>query len=148
VQAALSDPFGLAVDGSGNLFIADAGNHRVRKVSRSGVISTVAGTGTRGFSGDGGPAVDARLFLPFGLAVDGSGNLFIADRGNERVRKVSPSGVISTVAGTDARGFSGDGGPAVQAALSNPFGLAVDGSGNPFIAESGNDRVRKVTASG
>jgi uncharacterized protein (TIGR03437 family) len=145
---------GIAVDGSGNLYIADAFNNRIRKVSTDGIITTVAGngfgasTGNGGFSGDGGPATAAELYLPSGVAVDGSGNLFIADLGNIRIRKVSASGVISTFAGNGTTGFSGDGGLATSAALNLAQAVAVDGSGNLFIADSGNNRIRKVSASG
>ena len=123
-------------------------NNRIRKVDASGTISTVAGTGEGsfgGYSGDGGPAVQAQLHGPRGVAVDGAGNVFIADRDNYRIRKVDSAGVITTVAGTGVRGYSGDGGPASQAQLSNPEGVAVDGADNLFIADSGNDRIRKLT---
>ena len=129
--------------------IADLFNNRVRKVSTSGIITTVAGNGDFGFSGDGGLATDAQLDLPpRGVAVDGAGNLFIADDGNNRVRKVSTSGIITTVAGNGTPGFSGDSGPATNAELSSPSGVAVDGAGNLFIADDGNNRVRKVSTSG
>ena len=144
-QAQLAFPSGVAVDGVGNLFIADRFNQRIRKVDRTGTITTVAGTGEEGFSGDGGPAEQARLASPFGVAVDGAGNLFIADFGNHRIRRVDRAGTITTVAGTGERGFSGDGGPAEQAQLASPFGVAVDGAGNLFIADTDNDRIRKLT---
>ena len=147
-SAELSDPYGVAVDGSGNLYIADTLNHRVRKVDGSGTITTVAGTGTAGFSGDGGLATSAELDGPWGMAVDGSGNLYIADQGNSRVRKVDGAGTITTVAGTITTGFSGDEGPATSAELFYPEGVAVDGSGNLYIAEHSNERVRKVNGSG
>jgi uncharacterized protein (TIGR03437 family) len=146
LSASLGLPSAVAVDASGNLFIADL-SHRVRRVSASGIISAVAGNGTQGFSGDGGPATAASLNTPGGIAVDGSGNLFIADTGNNRIRKVSAGGVISTVAGR-AGGFSGDGGPAASAQLAAPRGVAVDGSGNLFIADTNNSRIRKVTSAG
>ena len=110
--ARLKKPGGVALDAAGNLFIADTWNHRIRKVTPGGVISTVAGNGTLGFSGDGGPATAAQLNYPSDMAVDAAGNLFIADTGNHRIRKVTPGGVISTVAGNGTAGFSGDGGPA------------------------------------
>ena len=138
----------VAVDSSGNLYIADANNHRIRKVDTAGVITTVAGTGTAGFSGDGGPATSARINSPEGLAVDGSGNLYIADANNHRIRKVDTAGVITTVAGTGAFGFSGDGGPATSARINSPEGLAVDGSGNLYIADRRNHRIRKVDTAG
>jgi uncharacterized protein (TIGR03437 family) len=147
-NAQLTDPFSIAVDGLANFFITDVGNNRVRKVSARGTITTVAGTGTSGFSGDGGIATSAQLYSPNGVAVDGSGNLFIADTNNNRIRKVSPIGIITTIAGTGARGFSGDGGAAVNAKLGNPYGVVVDGLGNLFIADSLNFRIRKVDKSG
>ena len=147
-QAALDDPSGLAIDGSGNLYIADTGNDRVRRVdAATGLITTVAGTGEEGFSGDGGPATQAALDEPHGLAFGGAGNLYIADTGNDRVRRVdAATGLITTVAGTGEEGFSGDGGPATQAALDEPHGLAFGGAGNLYIADTGNDRVRRVDA--
>jgi uncharacterized protein (TIGR03437 family) len=157
-SAALGGPGGVAVDGSGNLFIADEGNNRIRKASASGIITTVAGTGPSceefepplcgGYSGDGGPATSAGLDGPIGVAVDGSGNLFIADFGNSRIRKVSASGIITTVAGNGNPSFSGDGGPAASASLSFPEGVTVDAAGNLFIADGGNNRIRKVSANG
>jgi sugar lactone lactonase YvrE len=145
-SASLNTPTRVAVDGSGNLFIADYGNARIRRVeAASGVITTVAGNGIWGFGGDGGAATSANLYFPYGLAVDGSGNLFIADYGNVRVRRVeAASGVITTVAGDGTRGFSEDGGAATSASLNGPLGVAVDASGNLFIADPGNQRVRRV----
>ena len=111
---------------------------------QSGIITTVAGNGIPGFSGDGGPATSAELGASYGVAVDASGNLFIADYGNNRIRKVSASGIITTVAGNGNRGFSGDGGPATSASLNEAFGVAVDASGNLFIADEFNSQIRKV----
>ena len=147
-EAQLNYPRGVAVDGAGNLYIADASNHRIRKVDSTGTITTIAGSGERGFSGDGDPATEARLRSPTGVAVDGAGNLYIGDSGNHRIRKVDSSGLISTIAGTGERGFGGDGGPAVQAQLAIPRGLAADGAGNLFIADWLNHRIRKVDAAG
>ena len=148
VQARLNSPHGVAVDGAGDVYVADTNNHRLRRVDSSGTTATIAGTGVSGFSGDGGPAVQAQLNLPHGVAVDGSGNVFIADTNNHRIRKVDSSGTITTIAGTGVSGFSGDGGPAVQAQLNLPHGVAVDGSGNVFIADTNNHRIRKVDSSG
>jgi uncharacterized protein (TIGR03437 family) len=150
-SAYIGEPIGLLLDAAGNLYIADAFN-AVRKVSPSGIISTIAGSyQLSGFSGDGGPATKAALFSPAALALDGSGNLYIADLGNNRVRKVSPGGIITTVAGggTPASGI-GDGGPAANAALFGPAGLALDASGNLFVSEGGigGSRVRKISANG
>lgn len=147
-SASLSIPYGVALDGAHNLYIADLYNQRIRKVDSSGTISTVAGSGTYGFSGDGGPATSANLGSPDGVAVDGAGNLYIADLYNRRVRKVDTRGTISTVAGDGRYGFSGDGGAATNASLSNPTGLAIDAAGNLYIADSGNGRIRKVDTSG
>ncbi|MGV3559149.1 NHL domain-containing protein [Larkinella arboricola] len=148
VQANLGSPYGVAVDSQGNIFIADRYNHRIRKVTPNGIISTVVGTGTQGFGGDGGPAVQANLSSPYGVAVDTQGNLFIADFGNNRIRKVTANGMINTVAGTGTQGFSGDGGPATTASLRHPRGVAVDTQGNLFIADLDNQRIRKVSSGG
>ncbi len=146
--ASLSDPFGLAMDTVGNLYIADTSNHRIRKVDTSGVITTVAGNGTEGFSGDGGAATSATLNTPIGVAVDAAGNLYIADAFNNRIRKVNAAGVITTVAGNGDARFSGDHAAATSASLSAPFGVAVDKAGNFYIADTSNHRVRKVDTSG
>ena len=190
---------GVAIDGLGNIYVADAGDNRVRKISRSGIIDTVAGTGVAGFAGDGGAATTARLNHPYGIALDLAGNLYIADLGNARVRKVgltglistvagggssaitagmqatdgalmsprnvavdfqgilyisdfdaqrvyqvAPSGVLTFLAGTGKSGFSGDGSAATLAQISYPAGLATDVTGNIYIADSGNGRVRRV----
>lgn len=157
-EAQLTGPRGLAFDAAGNLFIADSGNHAVRKIAVDGTITTVAGNGNRGFSGDGGSARRARLNTPTALAIDSKGNLYIADTLNHRIRKVNRAGTIVTVTGsgtistvghsTGGFGFSGDGGLAVDAQLSIPEGVAVDSHGNLYIADTGNDRIRKVDASG
>ena len=147
-SAQINSPRGVALDGAGNLYIVDTGNNRIRKVDTSGIITTVAGTGDAGFSGDGGPATSARLSGPRGVALDDAGNLYIADRDNNRIRKVDTSGTITTVAGTGDAGFSGDGGPALSATLNGPSGVALDGAGNLYIAEFGNSRIRKVDTSG
>ena len=147
-SAALQDPGGVSVDRFGNIFIADTLNDRIREiVAATGNIRTVAGNGTYGFSGDGGPATDAELDTPNGVFVDTSGNIFIADTGNSRIREVvAATGIIQTVAGNGTFGFSGDGGLATGAALYDPDGVYVDGSGNIFIADFWNNRVREVVA--
>lgn len=143
-SAQLSSQWGVAVDNAGNLFIADGS--RIRRVSPGGIITTVAGNGTNGFSGDGGPAVDAQLNGAVAVTVDTEGSLFIADYVNNRIRKVTKQGIITTVAGNGVAGYSGDGGPAVRASLAQITGVAVDGTGNLFIASF--DVVRKVTPDG
>ena len=147
-QAQLSSPTGVAVDAVRNVYVADRGNDRVRRIDAgTGVITTVAGTGEWGFSGDGGPATDARLNSPTAVAVDAAGNLFVADSLNQRVRRVdAETGVITTVAGTGTHGYTGDGGPATNARLWEPIGVAVDAAGNLFVADSSNERVRRVDA--
>ena len=146
--AQLNRPYGLALDAAGNLYIADSYNHRIRRVTPAGVITTVAGTGTAGYSGDNGPASSARLYYPYGITLDAAANLYIGENGNNRVRKVTPEGVITTAAGTGVNGFSGDGGPSTSAQLSNPMGVEVDPTGNLYIADYGNHRVRRVGTDG
>jgi hypothetical protein len=146
--ANLANPVGVVQDGSGNLYIADSQNHRIRKVAASGIITTVAGTGSYGFSGDGGAATAANLANPAGVALDGGGNLYIADSQNHRIRKVSTLGIITTLAGNGTAGFGGDGATATAASLNNPVGVAVDGVGNVYIADALNHRIRKVATSG
>jgi len=152
-NASLNDPYGVAVDGSGNLFIADANNNRVRRVDTNGIITTFAGKGAVGYnagsySGDGGAATNATLNDPIGLAVDGFGNLFIGDSSNNRVRKVSTNGIITTVAGNGNGDYSGDNGRATSAGVWNPWGVVVDSVGNLFIADDWNQRIRKVSTNG
>ena len=147
-RASLSQPNGLAVDGVGNLYIADEENHRIRKVITSGIITTIAGTGQKGFAGDAGLATNAQLEQPAGVAVDAAGNIYIADSVNQRIRKVGLDGIITTVAGTGMVAFGGDGGPAVDASLNFPEGVTVDGSGNLFIADTQNHRIRQVSLGG
>ncbi|MEW2043790.1 hypothetical protein AB0885_43780 [Streptomyces sp. NPDC005534] len=146
--AHLDEPSGVAVDVYGNLFIADTYNKRVRKVDTQGTITTVAGTGSTGFDDDTRLATAARLAAPWGVAVDVYGNLFIADTYNKRVRKVDTHGTITTVAGTGEAGFNGDNQPATTAHLASPRGMAVDGYGNFYIADTYNNRVRKVDGNG
>lgn len=148
-EASLYHPFGVAVDAAGNVYIADADNNRVRKVSTDGTITTVAGNGTAGFSGDGAPATKAQLNRPWDVAVDSSGDVFIADYNNQRIRLVDVSGNITTVAGSTGAGYSGDGGAATSAKLNYPTGVAVDWSnGNVYIADSSNNVIRQLTPTG
>jgi NHL repeat len=144
--AQLSFPSGVAVTADGGYLIADQANHRIRRVSPAGTITTVAGT-TAGMSGDGGPATAAQLAFPRGVAATADGGFLIADTDNHRVRRVSPAGTITTVAGT-TDGLSGDGGPATAAQLSSPRGVAATADGGYLIADTGNDRVRRVSPAG
>jgi sugar lactone lactonase YvrE len=146
--ARLSSPEGVAVDAAGNLYVADTGNHRVRKIAADGGISTVAGNGEAESYGDGGPATEAALNTPAGVAVDAAGNLYIAEFRGGRVRKVSPDGVITTYAGDGSRGYSGDGGPAAAASFKDPYGLAVDAAGNLYVADANGGRIRKISPEG
>ena len=157
IAANLEQPSSIALDGAGNLYIADSTHFRIRKVTVTNscsiaqgtcLITTIAGNGIAGFSGDGSLAVNANLLTPSGVAVDGAGNLYIADSGNNRIRMVSATnGVISTVAGTGVAGFAGDNSLATSAKLNQPWGVTLDSSGNLYIADALNQRIRKVAAS-
>jgi sugar lactone lactonase YvrE len=147
-SATLNSPAGLAVDGAGDLFIADTENNDIREVTPDGNIKVVAGNGTEGYRGDGGPATAAELDNPQDVAVDASGDLFIADTYNNVIREVKPSGTISTFAGNGTAGFAGDNGPATAAELASPDGVAVDALGNVYIADTGNNVIRRVSTSG
>jgi len=146
-SAQLSGPEGVAADSSGNVYVADSGNFRIRKVDTTGVITTVAGTGSSGYAGDGGAATDA-LVSPYGLVVDSAGNLYATDIYNHVVRKVTPSGTITTVAGNGQSGYAGDGGAATSASLNQPNAVAVDAAGNLYVADEENLRIRKIDTSG
>jgi uncharacterized protein (TIGR03437 family) len=147
-SAQMEVAYDTAADAWGNVYLADSWNHRIRKISPDGTIGVFAGNGTPGFSGDGGAAVSASLNFPRGLAVDAWGNVFVSDSGNGVIRKIQTDGVIRTFAGNGKTGDQGDGGPAIQASLRVPRGLAVDARGNLYIADSFNFRVRKVTPDG
>jgi uncharacterized protein (TIGR03437 family) len=148
VAAQIGDIQGVAADRFGNLYLSDTSNHRVRKVDAAGLIHTIAGTGVAGWNGDGGPATAAQLNLPYGVAVDGAGNIYVADLGNNRVRRIGPDGVIRTWAGNGGAGSEGDGGPATSAQLHTPRNLALDAAGNLYISEFDGHRVRKVSPDG
>jgi RHS repeat-associated protein len=145
-QAAVQSPRGVAVGPDGSLYVADRGNQRIRQVAPDGIITTVAGNGVFGFSGDGGPATQASFRIPFGVATGPDGSLYIADRSNQRIRRVAPDGIITTVAGNGSASFSGDGGPATQAALDDPNGVAVGPDGSLDIGDGNNHRIRRVAA--
>ncbi|MDE2965547.1 MAG: serine/threonine protein kinase, partial [Acidobacteriota bacterium] len=145
VQAQLNSPAGVAADTAGNLYIADTANGRIRRVNARGTITTVAGGGS---GGDGGPAVQAQLDGPTAVALDSTGSLYIADTGNSSIRRVDTRGTITTIAGTGEGGFSGDGGPAVQAQLNGPTAVALDSAGNLYIADTGNSSIRRVDTRG
>ena len=147
-SAELNSPWDPTVDAAGNLYIADTANNRIRKVdATTGIISTVAGNGHFGYGGDGGPATSAEIAYPYGVTADAAGNLYIADNGNNRVRRVDAStGIIATVAGDGTFAFSGDGGPATKAGVKNPVSIALDALGDMYISEPDDSRIRKVEA--
>ncbi len=147
-NAMLNHPWGVTLDIFGNLYIADVSNNRIRKVSTNGIITTVVGNGTNGYSGDGGPATNASVYTPVGMVLDISGNLLIADLNNNRIRKLDTNSMITTVVGNGTNGYFGDGGPATNASLNHPFALALDALGNLFISDSSNNRIRKVDTNG
>jgi sugar lactone lactonase YvrE len=149
ISAAINNPFSMAVDKAGNVYISDQNNHRIRKVDTFGTITNIAGTGVGGYDGDGAPATAKELYYPAGIAVDSGGNIYVADYGNHRVRKITKStGLISTIGGTTTYGFSGDGGPATAAKIHNPYGLAIDTARNIYFADRSNHRIRKISNTG
>ena len=148
ISAQLNYAEGLAVDGGGNLYVADLMNNRVRKISPTGIISTVAGSGAPYYSGDGGRAVDAAVGGPYDVAVDHAGNLLIASGGCQCIRRVGSDGAIATIAGNGSTGFSGDGGPARSAQFSQPRRIALDNSGNIYVSDAANHRIRRISSNG
>ncbi|WP_111627049.1 NHL domain-containing protein [Larkinella arboricola] len=157
IKARFANTHGIAVDAQGSLLIGDqVFNNRIRKVTPDGIINTIVGNGlicggpgSQGcFTGDGGPAINTSLYRPISVALDSQGNLFIADQGNSRIRKVTLQGIITTVAGNGTYGFSGDGGPATSASLNLPISIAVDRQDNVLVVDYGNHRIRKITPDG
>ena len=149
-EAQLTFPYGVATDADGSFYIADTENHRIRKVDAEGIITTFAGTGEEGFGGDGGPATEAKLDWPSGVAIDAAGNIYIADQENERIRKVDTEGIITTFAGSGGYNYRGeeDGIPATEARLNWPTGVAVGPNGHVYITDSYNNLIRKVDSEG
>ena len=147
-SATLYYPRGIVIDNYGNIYISDQFNNRIRKVDSKGIITTVAGNGTAGYSGDGAGATSAQLNYPNGVTLDIFSNLYISDNGNNVIRKITPNGIISTIAGNGSGGFNGDGGAATSAELNIPIGVAIDKYGNIFIADYFNNRIRKVNTKG
>ncbi|MBA3488768.1 MAG: trypsin-like serine protease [Longispora sp.] len=151
IDAQLSSPMGVTVDSKGNIIFADTGNHRIRRIDPNGTITTIAGNGTAGLSGDGRPATDAQLNTPMAVTVDAKGDIIIADTRNHRIRRIGPNGIITTVAGTDRPvtiSFGGDGRPATAAQLNTPSGVAADVNGNIIIADTLNNRIRQISPAG
>ena len=148
IHASFNNPIDIIEDHKGNFYITDNRNHRIRKIDTSGIITTIAGNGTIGYTGDGGPATSATLAWPSRMAIDEVGNLYLADAGNNVIRMIDTSGVIHTVAGNGSIGYTGDGGAATSASLSDPLGVAFDGNGNMYIADGHNSCIRKVTPAG
>jgi len=146
--AANSGPAGVAVDGSGNIYFCDYNNSRIRKINTSGIITTIAGNGFAGFTGDGGPASSAQINTPWGIALDTSGNIYFSDRFNYRIRKINTSGIISTIGGNGISGFSGDSGPATDAELDQPVDIYVDIYNNLYFSDFFNQRIRKINTTG
>jgi sugar lactone lactonase YvrE len=146
--AEMQAPWSVAVDAAGNLYISDADDNRIRRVGTDGVITTFAGTGGCGFSGDGGPATSAELCSPYGIAFDALGNLYVSDYNATRIRKITPTGTITTIAGTGVEIDSGDGGPAISASIRYAKSLAIDTTGNIYLSEESNSRIRKIDTAG
>lgn len=144
----LNAPAGVAVDAAGNLYIADQGNNRIRKVSTTQTYSTVAGNGVASYGGDGGKATSTSINAPSAVAVDAASNIYIADYGNNRIRKVDINGTISTIVGNGTAGYSGDGGLATTAKIFSPKSISLDALGNIYIVDFGNNRIRKVETNG
>jgi len=147
-EAVLKSPWGITFDAHGNLYIADQDHNAIRRVDTNGIITTVAGTGQQGYSGDGGPATKAKLDLPLGVVFDAAGNMYIADENNSRIRKVDANGIITTVGGTGELGCAGNGGPATAAQMQNPHGIGFGPDGALYVSEGECNAVRKIDTHG
>lgn len=143
-ESSLANPYDVRVDSKGNVYIADVFNHRIRKVDGQGIMTTVAGTGEPGYSGDGGPAINAQLNTPYGIYLDREDNLLIADSENHVVRKVTSNGIIRTIVGSGQRGYEGDGGPALSAKFDSPQSLAIDSQGRLYVGDEHNNAIRVI----
>ena len=148
LESSFAFPCDIRLDSKGNIFVADLENHRIRKITRDGLVTTVAGSGVPGYSGDGGPALNAQLNSPWGILIDKDDNLLIADTNNDAIRKVGSDGIIQTIAGNGQEGYEGDGGPARSAKLNAPQSLAVDSQGRIYIGDEHNDAIRIVELDG
>ena len=146
--AMLKSPWGVATDRLGNIYVSDNLNNRIRKIDATGVITTIAGTGTAGYNGDGIPATLAQLNVPHGIALDDSGNIYVADLYNIRVRKINSAGIISTIAGNGLSAYTGDGGDATAAQINSPYGICTDHSGNVYFADCNNSCIRMISTAG
>ena len=148
VDCELSGPYGITIGSNGNRYIVDRGNNRIRMVNTAGIITTIAGTGVRGYNGDSIPATDAELNDPAGITTDASGEVYFCDRGNNRVRKIDATGIITTIAGNGNSGFSGDGGPATAAEFNGVGFIKLDVIGNIYLTDPFNNRIRMVSTDG
>lgn len=148
LESSFAFPCDVRLDSKGNIFVADLENHRIRKITRGGLVTTVAGSGVPGYSGDGGPALNAQLNSPWGILIDNDDNLLIADSNNDVIRKVGSDGIIHTIAGNGQEGYEGDGGPALSAKLNTPQSLAVDAQGRIYIGDEHNDAIRVIELDG
>jgi len=147
-MAQLNGPGGIAIDNTGNIYVADGGNHRIRRIDVSGAIMTIAGTGMPGYTGDTGPATDAKLNEPSGIAVDAANSIYITEYQNNCIRKIDASGIITTIAGGVASGYSGDNGPATSAKLKQPIGISISASGYIYFADTWNNCIREISPDG